>query len=264
MSKIIMFIVMIAVLSFGVFSVMSIDQFTNLELGNNQGHVDSPKDHVTMNLKKGWNLLPLKFISDASGRYWSNKKENTCEQDVFLNIYVYSPVKKQYTKLLVIDDWKSPKSRNNEFLLGEFAGKYFHIYAGSAWLYAPKECTLEGDDGVGLISKSYGSEGEGKSYSYEQLVLKSGWNFIPVDYYWPAAERSFADIFDSCGVEKYYLWDNQKQSWIAASQQESGWNEKISPLMTFTTILVKTSKDCSIAKNIIDGPSGSVPPPIPN
>jgi hypothetical protein len=262
MKKTIIIMIMLCIFSVGAYAVLATEPLTNFDLGNNQGHIDLATRHVTMNLKKGWNLLPLKFMYEASGRYWSNKKENTCEQDVFQSIYVYSPVKKQYTKLPVIDDWGAPKSRNNQYLLEEFAGKYYHIFAGSGWIYTPKDCILEGDDGATLIAGSYGSEGQDNSYTYDELVMKAGWNYIPVDYYWSLASRTFADVFDSCGVQKYYLWDNQNQSWIAASQQGFAWNEKVSPLMTFTTILVKTSKDCKVAKNVKDGPS-SLPPQIP-
>ncbi len=255
--------VMMLLLVGAVSAMLPMETFTNLELGNGQGHIDDVRGHVTMNLKAGWNLLPLEFIMEASGRYWSNKDDLTCSQDVFHTVWVYSPVEKKYTLLPRIDDWGAPVSRNNVYLQREFAGKYFHIFDGSGWIFTPNDCTLEGDSGVGIVAKSFGMVDQGIEGTYEELVMKAGWNYIPIDYYWPAMEHTFGTVFSGCNVEKYYLWDNAGQRWIPAYQEGFGWNEQISPLMTFTTLLVKSNTDCRLAKNIIDGPPGAVPPALP-
>ncbi|MBS3090855.1 hypothetical protein J4217_00210 [Candidatus Pacearchaeota archaeon] len=250
-------------------SALNLQDFTNLQLGNNQGIVESPNGHVTINVVKGWNVLPLKFISEASGRYWGNYKEGqTCSQDVFQNVWYYSPERASYYHIPVIDDWSAPKTRDNAFLLGELQGKYYHVFAGSAWMYSPKNCTLEGDNGVDLVSRSYGSEDQDISYSYGDLILKAGWNFVPVDYLWSAMDKSFAEVFAGCNVEKFNIWDSQKQKWLFSISQNVtsasfAWNEEIAPPMIFTTLVVKTGNDCALAKNVIDGQTDSNPPALP-
>lgn len=70
---------------------------------------------------------------ESSGVYWSNFKEGqTCEQDIFQNVWCYSPVIGNYYHIPLIDDWGAPKTRNNDVLLNEFKAKYYHVYAGSA------------------------------------------------------------------------------------------------------------------------------------
>lgn len=243
------------------------EDFTNLQLENKLGIVADPRGHVTINLQNGWNMIPLKFVGEASGRYWSNFKEGqTCNMDVFQNVWYYSPVRGEYYHIPVIDDWRYPSSRNNNILLTEFQNKYYHIYSGSGWVYSEEDCILEGDDGINLISKSYGGD-TGVGYNYKELILKAGWNFVPADFYWSALERSFADVFNGCEIEKINRWDSQNQKWLYTAEQmntlPAGWQEKISPSKVFTTFVIKTKKDCTLAQNVIDGSTGSAPPTIP-
>lgn len=272
MKKTISYLIILALLSSCAFGVMSIENFRNVQLGDPNhdfGKIDDFDGHVTLNVKQGWNIIPLRFLSSASGRYWSFKKDTTCDQELFKNIYVYSPVVKQYSLVPVIDDWNYPKSRNNNFLLGEFQAKYYHAFAGAAWVYSPKACVIEADHGAKLLAMNGGSDPEGISYNYKDLKLKAGWNFVPVDYTMSALERTPKDIFDGCGVEKFNLWDAQNQQWVHTTSQhpestDFAWDEPIAPGFIFSTFVIKTTKDCNLAKNVFDGPSGSTPPTIPN
>jgi len=269
MNKKLMLLLLSFVLLGGLVSAaLTREDFTNLQLSNNLGTVDDFKGHITINVQKGWNILPLKFIAEASGRYWGNFKEGqTCEQDIFQNVWYYSPVSGGYYHLPNIDDWRFPVSRNNNVLLTEFQNKYYHIYAGSGWIYSSKACILEGDEGVGLISMNYGGE-TGVGYNYNELNMKAGWNFIPVDYLWSGQEMSLREVFSDCGMEKLNIWDSQNQKWTYDSAQMNNisyfaLDEKIAPSMVFKTLLVKTGKDCYLAKNVIDGASQGNPPSLP-
>jgi len=48
--------------------------------------------------------------------------------------------------------------------------------------------------GVQLISENYGNTEQEKSYNYKELVLKAGWNFVPVDMKMVAYQKSLKDL----------------------------------------------------------------------
>jgi|SRR3989344_8040977 len=199
---------------------------------------------------------------ESSGRYWSNFKEGqTCGQDIFQNVWYYSPIRGSYYHIPEIDDWGAPKTRNNDVLLNEFKSKYYHIYAGSAWIYSPKNCILEGDDGTQLVSGSYGNFEQEKVYQYKELVLKAGWNFVPIDVSMVAYEKSLKDLFNSCGAQKFYKYDKANNNWVDITAEISSGN-KLVPSDIFTTYLVKTTINCNFAD--YKASSGSTPPAIPS
>ena len=146
-------------------------------------------------------------------------------------------------------------------LLNEFKAKYYHIYGGSAWIYSPENCIFGGSDGVELISENYGNTEQEKSYNYKELVLKAGWNFVPVDMKMVAYQKSLKDLFSSCGAQRFYKYDKANNQWIdAASESNSG--DKLMPDDIFTTYLVKTTTDCNFA--YYEPSSSSGPPAMPN
>ena len=233
----------------------------------NNGYVEN-MDHVVVSLDKGWNLLPLKFIMETSGRYWSNYREGetSCEQDIFQNVWYYSPVARKYYPIPVIDDWGAPKTRENNFLLQEFRNKYYSIYAGSAWIYTPEACSLAGDSGTSLWSESYGDSEQEKSYRREELVMKAGWNFFAPDYGMYALQKNPWQLLESCGVEKAHGWHSDTQEWEniineVRGAMSQGDYDAIQTTNIFETVLVKTSQDCNLLD--FESQSGSQPPELP-
>ncbi len=262
MKKLVFFVLIL--ISVGILvSAISQSDFLNVIFSENRGSVDdASRGHVTYDIGKGWNLVPLKFIMESAGRYWSNFKEGrTCEQDIFQNVWYYSPVRGSYYHIPAIDDWGAPKTRNNDVLLNEFKAKYYHIYAGSAWIYSPKNCILEGDDGTQLISGSYGNAEQEKVYQYKELILKAGWNFVPVDMKMVAYEKSLKDLFNSCSAQKFYKYDRSGNKWVEITAEVMSGN-KLQINQIFETILVKTTQDCNFAD--YDASSSTAPPGIPN
>lgn len=261
-------------LPFSVSAVLTKQDFQQITLNDNFGSVNG--DQVNLNLKQGWNLLPLKFIAEAGGRYWSNYENGatTCEQEIFQNVWYYSPEFGDYyhvpvdkdEQLANIDDWRSPKTRGNDFLLGEFQNKFYNVYAGSAWIYSEKPCSLRGDDGIGLLSKEQVSEEQGKSYKYDELTLKAGWNFIPVDMLMSATEVSFGEIFARCNIIKYNVWDNANQDWIIPKENMQDLNQFNNEIPNkknvFDTMVLKIGSDCKLGENIYNLLEGTVPKPI--
>ena len=229
------------------------------------GRVEN-SEHVTITVYKGWNILPLKFIMEASGRYWANHKEGqTCDQDIFRNVHYYSPAAREYYHIPVIDDWGAPLSRDNNFLLNEFRAKYYHIYAGSAWIYSPSRCILEGDSGVSLISDSYSNQGYG--YTKDELILKAGWNFIPLNLRMYVFERNMYELLQECSPSRFFGWHSRLQEWEDLTdeiREIQSTEEYDTPRTTniFETIVVKTDRDCYFAD--FDESSGSSPPPLPD
>lgn len=268
--KRILLIALVIFLLAGVFEmgeVIAISQsdFQNIVFSENRGNTDDespPGGHVTYNIGKGWNLVPLKFLAEASGRFWGNFKEGkTCEQNIFQNVWYYSPIRGGYYHIPVMDDWIAPKTRNNEVLLKEFKAKYYHIYSGSAWVYSSENCILEGDDGTSLVSGNYGDAEQEKGYRHTELVLKAGWNFVPVDIRMVAYEKSLKDLFDSCSPQKFYKYDKAKNKWMDITSQINLGN-KLVPGNIFETYLVKITNDCNFADYEVT--SSSNPPAVPN
>ncbi len=256
-------IILVILVVFTTFTsaILTEDDFQQVVFNDNLGTVNG--DHVTVNLKQGWNLLPLAFIADAGARYWGNYKEgSTCSQDVFQNVWFYSPEFRDYYHIPVdkgeqlsnIDDWVYPKTRGNNFLLNEFKNKYYHIYAGSAWIYSEGNCILEGDNGITLIYDQFNNDEQETSYKHDELVLRKGWNFIPVDMLMVASEVPFSQIFEGCNVIKYNVWDNEKQDWTVLEedmQNLDGFNNETPDKENiFSTFVIKTDSDCNLAKNI--------------
>src|SRR3989344_3893048 len=269
MKKIILYTVLAFIFSAGlpgfVSAVLTKADFENITFSGNRGSVnEASHGHVIYNLGKGWNLVPLKFLMESKGRYSSYQKEGkTCDSDVFDNVWYYSPAKGSYYHMPALDDWSYPKTRNNDFLLNEFKQKYYHIHAGSAWAYTPEDCSLEGEDGTQLISENYGNAEQEKNYNYKELVLKAGWNFVPVDYKMVAYEKSLVGLFSKCEPEKFYKYDKHNNKWVnltEASKAASASSSKLFPLDIFDTILVKTKKDCNFADYSMS--SISVPPSL--
>lgn len=219
---------------------------------------------VSLNLKQGWNLLPLEFIGDAAGRYWAFNREGktTCNQDIFYNVWYYSPELNDYYHVPIandsegqinIRDWQSPKSRGNTFLTNEFQKKYYHIFYGSAWIYSEEDCALTTSMDVDFFTISGGKDGI--DFTYDELTLKKGWNLIPVGGMMSVVGLSFAEIFRGCDVQKVNAWDNEHQKWLASEKEMtdflSNFNKEVPNLeRIFSTIAIKTGTDCKPMKNI--------------
>jgi len=237
----------------------------NVTFGNNRGSAEEAGGgHVTYNLGEGWNLVPLKFLREASGRYHSySQKGQACEQDIFQNVWYYSPVRKSYYQIPVMADWGAPRTRGNNVLLEEFRRKYYHIYGGSGWVYTSKNCSIEGDSGTQLISENYSDDQQGIGYNYKELVMKAGWNFVPVDLHMVIHEKSIVELFSACSPEKFYKYNKVSNEWLDltdAAKADSGSTLFVGDI--FDTMLVKTRRDCNFA-DYRTSPI-SAPPALPN
>jgi hypothetical protein len=243
-------------------AVVSPSDLQNVVFSDDRGSTnEASHGHVTYNLVEGWNLVPLAFMYESSGRYWANHKEGrSCSQDIFQNVWYYSPVLKDYYHIPVMDDWASPVSRNNDLLLNEFKGKYYHVFSGSGWVYSPSDCILEGDSGTQLFADSYGSSELRPGYNKKELVLKSGWNFVPLDMHMAVYEKSLKELFASCQATRFYTYDPKSRKWVDASPEVSA-GKKIPFADIFKTYVVKTSRDCNFAD--FSEASKSAPPTLP-
>lgn len=224
-------------------------------------------DHIEIRLDKGWNLVPIKYLAEASGRYHANYEEGiSCDQDILQNVWYYSPAKNDYILLENIDDWRFPVGRDKPEVLSEFKAQYYHAYAGSAWIRAPGPCTLAGDSGPSLISEHFSSM-DGYGYSREELILKAGWNFIPLTMRMAVFEHAFAEAIASCDPQRIFYWDSSTQSWIdmtgdhlSAIAQEN-YADTVGFGDVGATMVVKTGIDCHLAAF---EPASQAPPSLPN
>jgi len=231
----------------------------------------------TFNIKSGWNLVPLEALHSASGQYWTNYRSNltTCDQSIARNAWMWSPVAGKYENF-VMSDWDSPDSRSNQFLINEFGNKYFHVYYGSAWIYSKKDCMLTRTGfPAGMAAKLSSNQLEpSKDETYfENLTLKSGWNFVAIDTWMQG--KTLADVFSYCTISKINSWNPNTRQWnLGSSEMESAANNLDNyeiPLYStndegglqssdavFGTVLVRVNGDCRISMT-----SSSGPPPLP-
>ena len=224
------------------------NDFVNIQLDKQRGFVQD-EEIVRINIKQGWNLLPISFLASASGQ---NHRENACNQDIFYNVWIYSALDKKYYNIPTnenedyeLRNWISPKNQNDEFLLNEFNSKSYSVFAGSAWIYSEENCVLESQSGTELIL----GHGEINTINNRDFVLKAGWNLIPIDKYMVFSEAPVSEFFNGCGVEDYVFWDNENQEWISNKNE---FNFNVFPDDIFKTFAVKTKTDCNFAKNILD------------
>jgi hypothetical protein len=232
---------------------------------------------IKLNIKTGWNLIPLRLSYDTAGRYWSTYRagQTTCTQDVAREVWMWSPVAGKY-EFFVIDDWEAPNTRNNEFLQNEFEGQYYHAHLGSGWIYSAEDCVLAYDNtgfdipyaGYSLSAMYSGSQDQpSKNYNFDDLVLKRGWNFIPQDT-WMTIDKNYYNIFGNCEISKINIWNQDEQEWnikssadmvTAAQNMMEPSAPNIGQSDVFLTLLIKVENDCKISMTSVT----SGPPAIP-
>ncbi len=159
---------------------------------------------VTLNLREGWNLIPL--IYD----YHIIEESSTIKLKDIEVAYIYSPIKKTYVKYIeggeVLGKGKSQYWKSEEIINEIVASKSSLftsesniknlIFGISSWAYLKKSGQLT----VGITYDNSGDK-----------VLLQSWNFLTIT---PEMEDvSFEDIKGDCNVEKAYLWDVENQQW---------------------------------------------------
>jgi len=230
---------------------------------------EHPSSDTTINISKGWNLLPISLISNAYGRYNGLEGQNRCSMNTIgQNIYYHSPLQNKYLKIEAMDDYSWPDERNNVGLQNEFKAQHYSIWGGSAWVYSKTDCIVKSDVGGG-VSSAYGSPGSTKYYNTNGLTLKSGWNFVSINASMTYYERTLAEIFDGCGAVKFNMWDAKAQNWKYNPTKIFDTSDSVvtTPLdesQIFSTIVIKTTQDCQIMENVATGGSSSSPPTLPN
>lgn len=73
--------------------------------------------------------------------------------------------------------------------------------------------------------------------------------------------KSLKDLFNSCGAQKFYKYEQANNKWVDAASEISSGN-KLIPRDIFTTYLVKTTTNCNFAN--YEASSSSIPLSIPN
>jgi hypothetical protein len=222
-------------------------------------NVNGPNGLLKMNLNSGWNLVPIKFFGSASGRYWDQFRagNTTCDQQIFQGTWMQITSQNQYHQIGVIDDWLYADTRGDSLLLEQKQNKSYNGNSGSLWVYTKNACTLATEDGAYWTFPTQG----------EHYTLKKGWNFFVIDRTMATKEATLSATLKECGASKYNVWDSKTQSWKYSTTQtitdasEGLWTKTLTDNDVYTTVIIKTTKDCQLTSDSIKKSVG--PPSLP-
>jgi len=207
------------------------------------GDYNPQSNEVTVNLYKGWNLVP-------HGVYGCNNSLGA--------VFYYSTLSKGYVGANVkngaigADSKYFPsKTAYDSFTQNEISSQL----SGASWIYSTANCSAK---------KSYLLlSGKGDEF-VNSYPIKSGWNFIDIS---PVmVGKTLPTLFSKCSVLASNSWVNSEQHWYYSSSSSEiarTFAEDTSILTNSavgTTLIVKVASDCSL----LAGEETVSPPSVPN
>ncbi len=190
---------------------------------------------LTINLAKGWNLIPIGFESP-----------DNISNDA-LAVYVWiSPLAKYVGGILKNGSVAGAPDYSQTL-------NTMKDYAPPAmWVYMKKEVTVTSY--ATTNNQLFTGEGAGKK-------LARGWNFVAI---WPyMVGIDIKDLFSSCTITKANIWQSETQSWqqsssIQAAQNLSG---AIKESDVGSSIIVYAASNCELS---LVGAEAMTPPALPD
>ncbi len=236
------------------------------------GDYDPETGLVTVQLHKGWNLVPTGSTTELGNctdslsymYLYSNYQKSYVgaklaanQPNPGLNAIEYYPNREAFD-LLQQDEYKYPNSTNNPY--------YGLMGFGGMWFYSNSSCSIK--QGIGRLNDMSGITQD----FLNERKLKQGWNFINVSPW--MLEKTFKDVFKSCTVTSANMWDSSGQKWIFPSSSEFANNlMNATPNATFressmqqnsivlgSILIIKVTSDCTLNK----GSEVTGPPTLPN
>ena len=231
--KFLLLIMFVLIISFSIFSLALTDKY---------------KYTFTVNVNKGWNLLPEagldyakideSFLSqEQKGLYYSG-----FDKKRYLYIHSVTDEKSKYALLGGIEDEQEMKDVYSS------AKKGFTHFTPS-WRYFKKDATL---------TLTYKSAPISIFSGIASLKLKKGWNFVTVMPYFLSGDLQTPG---NCKILKSYAWYVPDQKWISFSWQTDALEDLIG-----RGVVVKVAEDCEFSKLNNEKKStisNSNPPAIP-
>lgn len=194
------------------------------------------ESYIELDIKKGWNLIPL--IGIANEIFDSSSiKSNDIEVQ-----WLYIPLLKKHFKLFPEDQQKL----QSDFLKYGADKKWFnrnskYLLNSGSWIYSKK-------DGKFLISRL----SDYYSQKYKEVGLNAGWNLKVITK--SMANKKFEEIKGTCNIQKVAMWDPIHQKWEVSTDIVEVLDSNIESRFVNTVIALKVSSDCmfgdSLSKNL--------------
>ena len=148
------------------------------------GHYDTATNKVTLTLKKGWQTVPI-----FGGPNFGNDCNLFGKEEFVGAGWIWSPTFNEYVLLGLGTDTEKYKKDFEK-------NKYYYTVYGGMFLYLTKDCKI--------WINEYGKIGP------DNFKITKGWQFIPK---LPWMQKKGFDVFKKCDIEKFNLWDAEKQKW---------------------------------------------------
>jgi len=215
------------------------------------------KQHVSIKIKKGWNLVPA-YLADSiwGGSWWTLPQLSGESVKV---VYLLNPIDKKYildTSYLGSEVYKEEISTDKKSLLDK-AGKdkelLSNLFFSAFWIYSKEDVNI--DKIVG--------EGEIKGTVLEALngdTMYKGWNFFSIT---PdlLGYKKLNSIKNDCKITKIVEWNVFTQSWDIGNVPDILEQEILADTAAVgQVVVIKVAENCKLkSEESITAPPPSLP-----
>lgn len=219
----------------------------------------SDGDHVAVQIKKGWNLVPVYLISNYvyGSPDWSLPG---LSHEAVKAIFLLDAESKKYISFIDSYNGKEKTAEQKAFeskLSNDKYGILTNSLFSGAWVYSTIDGSVGGYDKV-RDNKIFDGSGNG-------VWLYAGWNFFAVPF--DLLDRiGLQSIQGNCQITKVALWEANNQSWKNANEEKFAHimqKEKFSASGIGEVIALKVAETCKLSSSSNAGTIGN-PPAIPN
>jgi hypothetical protein len=214
---------------------------------------DSTTGTYEINLKEGWNLVPIgtgtpptiaNELSDSERSECYYLNNNTGWHQKYPQQYFYDASQKKYIgspSLTIVAD--SQNSVNG-------------LITGAAWVHSNGNCKTWTTAGKKNTLPSIET-----NQKYAKLI--QGWNFLAINPYMLGVKNNY--LFSNCSLTGFNFWDSENQKWFyPSSSQEAQYRKNLENEFREEDIgivmVVKVANDCYLNY----GSTATGPPSLPN
>lgn len=226
--------------------------------------------HLVVQIKKGWNLMPVFVSGSLLGDAYRSLPG--IPHDNIKAIYMLDPENKRYISSTNSYNGNGFSDEQKKFLdrANPDASKdlYSNFLLSAVWTYSTQDGTIE-EGPVSKDSEFFNIfsifDNNPKYPQFNGVTLYKGWNFFSIT----------PDLLDivglqsiqgNCQITKVALWEAWNQSWKKANEEEFAHIMQKEPFNASDigeVIALKVAQDCKLSSSGNAGTIGN-PPAIPN
>lgn len=212
----------------------------------------SDGNHVIIEIKKGWNLIPVYISSITSSSYWSL---SGMPHDSIKALYILDAEIKSYISSIGSYNGKGFSNEQQAFFsrVQNDNDLMSNLYLSAIWAYSNQDGKIELESVSGVF-KFF--DNNPQYLPFNGVTFYKGWNFFSVVP--DLSGKSLADIKGDCEINKAVFWDNSQQNWIPRRLDQVEFTDQDTGLV----IALKVTNTCKLSGS---GNAGIInPPAIPN